>query len=97
MTPASRCFTANIHLITTERTQNHNLPESYEPLLGRLKIQMKCFEKYRHLLQRYDEIIKGQLSKAVIENIYHNTLLLHWNKVLPNPGSCTTRLQKQKL
>ena len=29
---------------------------------------MKRFEKDRDLLQRYDEIIKDQLSKGVIEN-----------------------------
>ena len=49
------------------RTQNQNLYEKYELLLGSLKTQMKGFEKDRNLRQRYDEIIKDQLSKGVIE------------------------------
>ena len=49
------------------RTQNHNLPENYKLSLGRLKTQMKRFEKDRNLLQRYDEVIKDRLSKVVIE------------------------------
>ena len=44
------------------RTQKHNLPENYELSLGRLKTQMKRFEKDRDLLQCYDEIIKEQRS-----------------------------------
>ena len=39
------------------RIKNHNLPENYELFLGRLKTQMKRFEKDRDILQRYDEII----------------------------------------
>ena len=49
------------------RTQNQNLSEKYELSLGSLKTQMKGFEKDRDLRQRYDEIIKDQLSKGVIE------------------------------
>ena len=49
--------------------QNHNLPKNYELLLGRLKTQMKRFEKDRDLLQRYNKIIKDQLSKGVIEKV----------------------------
>ena len=44
-----------------------NLPENYELLLGRLKTQMKRFEKDRDLFQRYGKRIKDQLSKGVIE------------------------------
>ena len=38
-------------------------------MLGRLKTQMKRFEKDRDLLQRYNKIIKDQLSKGVIEKV----------------------------
>ena len=69
MKPASSCLLANIHLITTERTQNYNLPESYKLLFGRLKTNITCFEKDCDLLQRHDEIIKEQLSKGVIEKV----------------------------
>ena len=51
------------------RAQNHNLPENDELSLGRLTTQMKRFEKDRDLLQRYNEIIKDQLSKGVIEKV----------------------------
>ena len=51
------------------RTQNHNLPENYQLSLGRLKTQMKRFEKDRDLLQPYDEIRKDQLSKRVTEKV----------------------------
>ena len=51
------------------RTQKHNLPENYELSLGRLKTQMKRFEKERDLLQCYDEIIKDRQSKGVIAKV----------------------------
>ena len=71
-------------------------------MLGKLKTQMKSFEKDHNLLQCYDEITKDQLSKGIIEKaeekngntIYPITLLLHWTRVLPKFESCTTRLQK---
>ena len=46
-----------------------NLPENYELSLGRLKSLMKHLQKDPELLQRYDETIKSQIEKAVIERV----------------------------
>ena len=86
--------------------QNHNLPKNYELLLGRLKTQMKCFEKDRDLLQRYNKIIKDQLSKGVIEKfdekngnsktLYTTPRYYYTGKEYYQSSNCIRRVSKNK-
>ena len=51
------------------RDENPCLPENYALSLGRLKSLYKRFENDPALLEKYDDMIKKQLEKSMIEKI----------------------------
>lgn len=79
--------------------KNDTLSENYELSLGRLKSLMKRLEKDPKLLQRYDEIIRTQLGKGMIEKVersdLNNTNKKHYipHHAVIKPDSATTNLR----
>ena len=75
------------------------LPENYELSLGRLKSSMKRLEKDPGLLQRYDEIIRTQVEKGIIEKVedseVNNKNRKHYipHHVVIKPDNATTKLR----
>ena len=82
------------------RNEDQNLlPENYELSLGRLKSSMKRLEKDPDLLRRYDEIIKTQVEKGIIEKVdaseVNNNNRKHYipHHVVIKPDNATTKLR----
>ena len=82
------------------RNENQDqLPENYELSLGRLKSLMKRLENDPELLQRYDEIIKAQMEKGVVEKVeateVNNENKKHYipHHVVIKPDNATTKLR----
>ena len=55
------------HVAWPWKDENCKLPENYELSVGRLKSLRKRLKDDPELLQKYDEVIKNQLEKGMIE------------------------------
>lgn len=63
-------FTNGRYMVTWPWIEDHpNLSENYQLALGRLKSILQRLIKLPTLLEKYDAIIKEQLSKGIIEKV----------------------------
>ena len=58
---------------TVHGENNPNLPENYGLALGRLKTTISRLQQDSELLKKYDEVIKDQLKKGIIEIVRDET------------------------
>ena len=80
------------------KEENPNLADSYDLLIGRLKSLLKIFESNPELLERYDNVIKEQLSKEIIEKVDEKDLptrrhyIPHHAVITPNKSTTKIRI-----
>ena len=79
------------------KTEQPNLPESRTLAVGRLKSLVKRMKDNPDLVQKYDDIIKDQLRKGIIEKVRteSNCTLKHYipHLAVINPTKATTKVR----
>ena len=78
--------------------KKRNLTDNYDLRVGQLKSLMKRFESNPELLERYNNVIKEQLSKGIIENTDEKDLptrrhyIPHHTVISPNKSTTKIRI-----
>ena len=79
------------------KEENLNLADNYDLCVGRLKFLMKRFESNPELLEQYNNVVKKQLSKGIIEKVDEKDLPTrrHYkpHHAVINPNKSTTKIR----
>ena len=80
------------------KSDSPGLPDNYRLAYGRLKSNIKRMKENEQLLTAYDEIIKNQLEKGVIELVENDSNHQHLVHYIPHhavitPGNATTKIR----
>ena len=80
------------------KDEKPSLPHNYQLVVGRLKSTLRKLEKSPPLLKRYDEIIREQLDRGIIEKVTSDSLEGPIKHYIPHhpvvtPGKSTTKVR----